>query len=243
MIQFRHWPMAAAVCLGLLGPAQAQDKQAQDKHLVVVELFTSQGCVSCAPADAFLEVLANTPGVIALSMHVDYWDYIGWKDPFASPHISHRQRAYGRSLDQRFIFTPQMVIDGATQSTGADRARVGRLIEEAAARRGAPRIVPRIERDAAGTMVVAIPPFHYSGQATVWLAVFDPSRLTAINRGENRGKTLKNVNVVREFKRIGTWRGEALTIPLPDAPPGTGRVVIVQHDEAGQIFGAAVTRP
>lgn len=240
---------STCIAIGALGmPVYAEQCSAKSPAhtLALVELYTSEGCDSCPPADKWLRsipTIRGANGVVPLSLHVDYWDYIGWKDPFASPHISHRQRAYGRSLDQRFIFTPQMVIDGATQSTGTDRARIGRLIEEAAARRGGPRLVPRIERNAAGNMVVAIPSGHYSSRAAVWLAVFDPSHLTAIKRGENRGKMLKNVNVVREFKRIGTWRGEALTIPLPDAPAGTGRVVIVQHDEAGQIFGAAVTRP
>src|SRR5690606_23996855 len=117
--------MTALFLCAAIGAAQAADRP------VVVELFTSQGCSSCPPADRFLGELAARPGVIALGLHVDYWDYIGWKDPYARRAHTERQRDYSRTLNQRYVYTPQMVINGAFQAIGSDRAAVDGLIEEA----------------------------------------------------------------------------------------------------------------
>ena len=122
--------LVLAMIAPLLG---AGPVRAADKPLTVVELFTSQGCSSCPPADAFLGELARRDDLVALSEHVDYWDYIGWKDPFASPDLTKRQHEYARLLGLRYVYTPQMVIQGADHVTGSDRAGVLRKIAEAAA--------------------------------------------------------------------------------------------------------------
>jgi len=176
---------------------------------VVIELFTSQGCNSCPPADQYLGELAKRPDVLALSWHVDYWDYIGWKDPFAQHAFTVRQRDYSRALLQRYVYTPQMVINGRLQGIGSERADIERLIAEA-----------KKERDAG-----SVPAITLSGDqvnighgpaaaANVWIAVFDPQQKTAVGRGENAGRELVEHNVVREWTRIGTYDGQPVTLKL-----------------------------
>ena len=195
--------MAAAVWA--FPPAFAGERTAP----VVIELFTSQGCNSCPPADQYLGELAKRPDVLALSWHVDYWDYIGWKDPFAQHAFTVRQRDYSRALLQRYVYTPQMVINGRLQGIGSERADIERLIAEA-----------KKERDAG-----SVPAITLSGDqvnighgpaaaANVWIAVFDPQQKTAVGRGENAGRELVEHNVVREWTRIGTYDGQPVTLKL-----------------------------
>jgi len=210
---------------------------------VVVELFTSQGCNSCPPADELLGELARKPGIIALSLHVDYWDYIGWRDPYASPASTARQRDYVKQLGLRFVYTPQMIIDGHANVAGLQRQEVLRTIEEEAADRKALRV--RFERTNGGRIV--IPGGHApEGGAAVWLAVYDGSHETEVPRGENAGRQLRNYNVVRELTQVGTWYGERLEIPLDMAPAVAegrdGCAVIVQKRPAGPVLGAAAIR-
>ena len=215
---------------------------AADKPLTVVELFTSQGCSSCPPADAFLGELARRDDLVALSEHVDYWDYIGWKDPFASPANTKRQHEYARLLGLRYVYTPQMVIQGADHATGSDRARV---LEKIAAAAALPR-VPVSARYADDRILVSVPGAEGTAggeMAAVWMAVFDRQHETPVKRGENGGRTLKNFNVVRSMVRLGTWSGQALEIPAA-MPEGNGRhpdgcAVIVQSLKTGRIIGAA----
>ena len=121
---------------------------------VVVELFTSQGCSSCPPADAYLAELAKRDDVIALSFHVDYWNYIGWKDPFSSPEAAARQRAYGRALQKRYVYTPQIVVDGRAEAVGSNRAVVSSLIKMAQA---AQKIDIDVTRNADGSADIHLP--------------------------------------------------------------------------------------
>ncbi len=252
MKRLLHWTLAAAIGLAgvwLFGPTSVLLKRAVAEidvtadspgAPVVVELFTSQGCSSCPPADAFLGELAQQPGVIALAMHVDYWDYIGWKDPFASPKLTARQRGYERSLRLRYVYTPQMVIDGRTDVVGLHRNKVLGAIEKAAkARKG---LKVRFSRDDGGKIV--IPAGHAPDDgATVWLAIFDSSHETEVPRGENAGRKLRNYNVVRKMVPIGTWRGEAMEIPFDMAAAAAsgqdGCAVIVQQGKTGIVLGAA----
>jgi hypothetical protein len=252
MARSRQWTLAAAVVLaavllfdqnsGLLKRALAEAGMAPESPgaPVVVELFTSQGCNSCPPADEFLGELAERPGVIALSMHVDYWDYIGWKDPYASPQSTARQRDYVKRLGLRYVYTPQMVIDGHADVAGLRRDEVLKTIEEAAEGRKALQV--RFERADGGKIIV--PAGHApEGGAAVWLAVYDRSHETRVPRGENAGRKLRNYNVVRELSRIGTWRGARLEIPFDmTAAAAQGRdgcAVIVQQGPAGPVLGAA----
>lgn len=210
---------------------------------VVVELFTSQGCSSCPPADAYLGELAKRPGLVALAYHVDYWDYIGWKDPFALPQSTERQRRYTAALGNHFLYTPEIVVDGRHDATGSDRAAVGKLIDEA---RAAPKIPVTVEEPQEDHYLVKLPAAEFHGSATVWMAVFDKERQTAIARGENEGRTLREFNVVRELRRLGSWDGQASQISLDwEAKPENGCAILLQADRApgdghGTILGAAV---
>lgn len=232
--------IAALLLLTMASPATAQNSASTGP--TVVELFTSQGCNSCPPADAFLGELAERNGVLALSIHVDYWDYLGWRDPFANKAFSDRQRQYSGTLAQRYVYTPQMVIDGHLQEVGSDRAAVERLLQKAQhGGRGGPSLA--MASDPRGP-AVAIGPG--SGHGTVWLVTFDRQQTTAIGRGENSGRTITYHNVVRDWRRLGDWRGEAMTLPLslPQAALGERCAVLVQKDEVGPILAAlAFDRP
>jgi hypothetical protein len=252
MARLRQWTFAAAVVLAavlLFDQNSAIPKRAlaevgvapgSPSAPVVVELFTSQGCNSCPPADEFLGELAERPGIIALSLHVDYWDYIGWKDPYASPQATARQRGYVEGLGLRYVYTPQMVIDGRVDVAGLRRNDVLRAIEKAAVGRKALQV--RFERADGGKIVV--PAGHApEGGAAVWLAVYDRSHETNVPRGENAGRKLHNYNVVRELSRIGTWRGARMEIPFDMAAAAVqgrdGCAVIVQQGPTGPVLGAA----
>ncbi|MGQ0662289.1 MAG: DUF1223 domain-containing protein [Pseudomonadota bacterium] len=210
---------------------------------VVVELFTSQGCNSCPPADAFLGELAARPGILAIGLHVDYWDYIGWKDPYAQPAHTERQRQYARALAQRYVYTPQMVIDGRFQDVGSERAAIERLIARAARDQAAtsaerPRIDLRLEGAASEVRVEG---GTFRGQASVWIAAYDRAHLTAVTRGENRGRRLANYNVVRVWRRLGAFAGSpvALALDLATIPASCDRVaILVQADGSGPILAA-----
>ena len=208
---------------------------------VVVELFTSQGCSSCPPADALLDELARQPGVLALSFHVDYWDYIGWKDPFAAAQYTERQRDYAAKLGLRYVYTPQMVIDGRHDAVGSNRGEVTRAIQQSA--KTAPAVTVSLDATEGGRATLSAGQAP-SGGATVWLVTFDDGHDTPVARGENRGRDLHNSNVVRELRALGSWTGEARTFPLDfQAARAEGRggcAVIVQQGRGGPVLGAAV---
>ena len=226
--------LAAGISAAVFSPAVG----AENKSLTLVELFTSQGCSSCPPADALLGELAKRDDVVALSVHVDYWDYIGWKDRFASPENTKRQRRYAKYLGMRYVYTPQMVIQGADHATGSDRAKVLKKID-AATKPG--RLAVRVRRHGDGFRVSV--PAGAAEEAAVWMAVFDARHDTKIKRGENSGRTLSYYNVVRAMTRIGTWSGKPLDITIKDSDmPADGRdgcAVIVQSIKTGRILGVA----
>lgn len=228
---------AASVAAMLLsGPALAGGGR------VVVELFTSQGCSSCPPADRLLGELAARDDVIALSFHVDYWNYLGWADPFSSAAATERQRAYRAALGLRYVYTPQMVIGGARQEVGSHSDKVLRAIDQA---RSDPRIPVDVARPHAATAIVTIGEGPAPARpAAVWLFAFDRQHSTTIRRGENEGVTLTNSHVVRAARRIGTWSGQRTRIELPLSMMGIdgqdGCAIIVQPDGGGRIHGAAM---
>ena len=239
---FTAFALAAALAVSIQTVAAAAEKSQgtpQGTPLTVVELYTSQGCSSCPPADAFLGELAKRNDLLALSIHVDYWDYIGWKDPFASPANTKRQRAYASKLGMRYVYTPQMVVQGAAHSTGSDRDKILALIAKA---RKSKRVAVKISRIHGGVRVT-VPGAHTTEEAAVWLAVFDTKHQTRIKRGENGGRTLSYHNVVRGMKRIGTWKGQPLDIPTGNADMSTdgrdGCAAILQSVATGRILGAA----
>lgn len=204
---------------------------------VVVELFTSQGCSSCPPADDLLAELAGRPDVIALSLHVDYWNYIGWTDPFSSRAATARQQAYRDALGLRVVYTPQIVIDGRSDVAGSQRSAVEAAIEQASARHD--RIAVTIVGDASSGHRAVLPATRLAGPATIWLAAFDREHATAVPSGENAGATLRNRNVVRELVSLGEWSGEAAELPL-DFGGRDGCAVILQQGQAGPVLGAAM---
>lgn len=230
---------ALAAALVLAPAAMAAEKNAPGRPLTVVELFTSQGCSSCPPADAFLGELAKRDDILALSVHVDYWDYIGWKDPFASPENTKRQRDYAAKMRMRYVYTPQMVIQGADHATGSDRSKVWAKIKKAAKTKRVPVAISL----AGGKLRVRVPGANTTDKAAVWLAVYGHERETEIKRGENAGRTLRYHNVVSDMIRIGTWEGQPLDIPTEVDGMGTegrdGCAVILQSLRTGRILGAA----
>lgn len=215
---------------------------------VVVELFTSQGCSSCPPADAYFGELVKRPDVIALAFHVDYWNYIGWSDPFAKPWASARQRAYRESLKTRFVYTPQIVVDGTAQVVGSDESACDRLIDAAAAKaaRG-PTIALRWRADGALAVDVgegASPPGE---PATLWLVGYDSAHTTRVLHGENEGRTLTDYHPVRSYKQLGKWAGWSAEFIVPATEVKTlgdgGIAVLLQEHGTGPILNAAQTAP
>jgi hypothetical protein len=211
---------------------------------VVVELFTSQGCSSCPPADNFLGELAQRPDVLALAFHVDYWNYIGWADPFASKLATQRQRDYSQRLALRYVYTPQMVVNGVAEGVGAEPETINPLIKAAAAD-DAPRAITLLGRAGNDRLVVHIDAGTPPEPASVWLVGFDREHTTRVLHGENEGHTLKDYQVVRSFKEIGTWNGAALNLDIAgNTVLGDGSVaVLVQLRGTGRIIGAAMLKP
>lgn len=206
---------------------------------VVVELFTSQGCSSCPPADALLEELASYPDVLPLALHVDYWDYIGWKDTFGSPQFTARQKAYAAASGHRTIYTPQMVIGGIDHVVGYVPMDVATAIERH--REAALPVVLRVTRTGDEVRVLADPMPGLPGVMIVQLVRYLPKASVTIERGENAGKTIDYVNTVVAWDQIGTWDGASaldLTVPLE----GQGAVaVLLQAEGPGAIIAAAKT--
>ena len=231
--------IAVALLAGLTAPALAGEGP------VVVELFTSQGCNTCPPADAYLGKLAKRRGVIALSFHVTYWDYLGWKDPFGSPKSTKRQRTYARQFKRGYVYTPQMVIDGQAELVGSRTGQIDRAIARAGARKD--KIAVRLVRGADGKVTAMLPARDENAKAesaTVWMVLIDREHKTKIKRGENGGKRLTYTHVVRTLRKVGAWRGEkaALELPVTETIPGRrdACVVLLQSDKTGRILGAAL---
>ncbi len=212
------------------------------KPVTLVELYTSQGCSSCPPAERFSAELDKRDDVVVLTMHVNYWDYIGWRDPFASDETTDRQRAYGRRLARGMVYTPQMVIDGVHDAVGSDRYAVNRAIAEAR-RADRLRLDIDVRSDGDGGLVVSLPGGHFDGAAIVWLARFDAEQKTSVTRGENTGRTLRTVNVVRDLRRIGSWTGAPVDFHLPASLLTAGEggrdgcAIIVQAEGPGAVLG------
>jgi hypothetical protein len=221
-------------------PADAAMELVTDPDPVVIELFTSQGCSSCPPADEFLGELAQRRDVLALAFHVDYWNYIGWSDPFSSAAATERQQAYGRHLDLRAVYTPQMVIDGTTHEVGSDRGAVASAIKNAARTQKVPVTLLNDENG----FSVHIGEGEPGTPARVWFIAFEPEAVTEVQRGENAGKRLVEYNIVENWEVIGTWDGTAIEIALPqgDEYQASACAVIVQEDPIGAIYGAAAFR-
>jgi hypothetical protein len=201
---------------------------------VVLELFTSQGCSSCPPADALLGELARRPGMIALAWHVDYWNGLGWHDPYASRFSTERQRAYAERLGTE-VFTPGLVVDGAAMLVGSDRAEV-----EAAIANAPPLRIPVAIVNGPDGAVARV---GAASEAVTGLFVaWDPMHETSVGGGENGGRRLREFRIVRAAKVLGAWDGTAREIPLPPIAPGQGATVLVQASDL-RVLGAAELAP
>ncbi len=207
---------------------------------VVVELYTSQGCSSCPPADEFLGKLAKRDDVVALSLHVDYWDYIGWKDVFASPQYTKRQHAYARAAGKRMVYTPQMVIAGQDLVVGTKPGEVGRLIK---AHSQAPdQVRLTVKRIGDVIEITAEPLADGLGDMVVQMVRFVEGETVHIKRGENAGRDLAYHNVVTEWSVLKGWNGLA-PLSLSAKIPGNDQcVIIVQAAAHGLILAAARVR-
>jgi hypothetical protein len=209
---------------------------------MVVELFTSEGCSSCPPADALLGELAQRQYVLPLSFHVDYWDYIGWKDKFADPIYTRRQYAYAEAQGSSMVYTPQMIVAGAIDVVGSDRKAVEQALKTAYTRNAMYRI--HVMREEDGRVVAEFPDAPIGVPATVWLVTYRKSEQSHVKAGENAGRNLMTFNVVRSLQKVGMWTGKATEIELkldqaaransPDAC-----ALIANQAEHGPIVAAA----
>jgi len=247
-MNFRGWITVAAVLVAgaaavgsTAQPAAASrpaSTRATPSEPVVVELFTAQGCSGCPDANRVVEAIAGEPGVIALTYAVDYWDYLGWPDTFARPEFARRQRAYQTALRLRNVYTPQVVIDGRRQVSGAEGPAVQTAVDEEAVRRVFP---PQIEFRETGDRVGVGSGRAPVGGAEVWAVVYRPGAQTVtVNGGDNRGRTVRHVNVVRTLTRLGDWTGRPVLFALPGSrEAGESVVVMVQAKGDRRILTAA----
>jgi hypothetical protein len=227
--------LLAMAAVGPVGNCLAQSLSAA--RPAVVELYTSQGCSSCPPADALLGELARLPNVVALSFHVAYWDSIGWRDRFSIPEAEQRQSQYVETLGLSSAFTPQVVIDGRRSFVGSDRRRIVAALAETR------DTIPIEAVVANGELTVTLPGRPHQSGYEVNLVAYLPEASTAVGRGENSGRTLAEFNIVRQFRRLDTWDGEAkkIQVPLDSFPTEATRVaVLLQRSQQGPIDGSIV---
>lgn len=227
----------AALCAG--GPTLS----AGDKQPIVVELFTSQGCSSCPPADKILGELSKREDVIPLTLNVDYWDYLGWRDTLGSSEHTKRQRIYAANRGTRQIYTPQMVVNGYIDVVGSRRAQVMDTLKREAATTA--RVPMRISENN-DEIIIEVgdsPSAGLAKKSTIWVMVTSPSVSVPIKRGENKGRKLTYFNVVRQMVPAGMWSGKAKRITLPkaglDMTGNRGCVALLQQGNIGKIIGAA----
>ena len=225
----RMIPTVLLAGLAFTGPAPASPPAAP----VVVELYQSQGCSSCPPANANINAIADRADVIALSFAVTYWDRLGWKDTFDDPAYTARQWDYARAGGRAQVATPQVIVNGRTAIVGSNRRQLDAAIAQARGRAPGPML-----RIANGKL--AIGPGTGAARATVWLVRYDPRiQNVAIRAGENGGRTLPHKNIVRSLRAIGTWRGSLATFAIPASPnPAYRSAILVQNGKGGAIIAA-----
>lgn len=222
------------LCLAAAGMAQAQSTS---RSAVVVELFTSQGCASCPPADDFFAELAQDPDVIPLALHVDYWDYIGWADKFADPKFTDRQKAYARMAGSRMIYTPQLIVGGLDQVEGNQPAEVEALIRRHLD--AAQGVTLTLERRGDEIVIRAAAQGAFAEPVRVQLVRFRPEETVTIERGENAGRTVTYRNIVTSWQALGDWTGEGPLALEASAPGRDPAVVILQKSGPSAILAAA----
>ncbi|MFW2586722.1 DUF1223 domain-containing protein [Sagittula sp. SSi028] len=227
----------AAVWMGLgVALAGAAPAAADDTNPVVVELFTSQGCSSCPPADKFLAELGERHDVIALAYHVDYWDYIGWKDRFASPEFTRRQKGYARARGWKMVYTPQMVVNGYEDVVGSRTEEVEALIDRHQDQTGPAKLM--VERR--GDKVVIRAQGDADGQpCDIHVIRYNPAEEVYIKRGENAGRTMNYTHIVREWDVAARWNGRGDFETEVSVAANEPVVVLLQAPKSGPILAAA----
>jgi hypothetical protein len=238
------WSGAFGVCaiIAIVRPAHADPR-------AVVELFTSQGCSSCPPADQIIGELSKDPSIIALSMPIDYWDYLGWKDTLADSRFSARQRAYSKMRGDREVYTPQVVVNGSVHVIGSDRTGIENAIGKTVKNETVMSVpVTMSLADKKINVSVAASKVPEISHGEVWICSIARSVPISISRGENRGREVTYHNVVRNVLKVGDWNGspESWTVPLENVVREgvDGAVVYVQdgsRDKPGPMLGAAYT--
>ncbi|WJR78600.1 DUF1223 domain-containing protein [Bradyrhizobium sp. NP1] len=238
------WSGALSVCaiIAIIRPAEADPR-------AVVELFTSQGCSSCPPADKIIGELAKDPSVIALSMPIDYWDYLGWKDTLADKRFSARQRAYSQMRGDREVYTPQAVINGSVHVVGSDRAGIEGAISDTSKSNGVMSVPVTMSISGKDINVsIAASEGLAASHGEVWICSISKAVPIAIERGENRGHEITYHNVVRNLVKIGDWNGGSgsWTVPLENISRDgvDAAAVYIQdgsRDRPGPMLGAAFT--
>lgn len=223
------------LCAAMLpgsGPARAQ------QNAVVLELFTSQGCSACPPADALLRELGDRPGVVALALHVDYWDYLGWTDSFGHAAFTSRQRAYNKMDGRRSVYTPQMVVQGSEMFIGHDAPSIERSIR--AHRKLPPPIDLAVAREDDRLTIAITPRVPLHGPIDIHVVHFIPSVQVEIEAGENAGRTITYSRVATEWNTVARWDGHSpIELVQEDDQTGQPVAVIVQHGGIGSVLSAA----
>jgi hypothetical protein len=238
--RFASAPIVAGFLVASFVAASAAEPRA------LLELFTSQGCSSCPAADKLLGELVADPSLVALSVPIDYWDYLGWKDTLASPAHSARQRAYAHVRGDRQVYTPQIVVNGSTHVLGSDRAAIDRAIALTDQKSGVMSVPVLLSIGGGGLSVKVESAENEHATGEVWLCPLAKAVPVDIGRGENRGRMVTYHNVVRSWVKLGDWSGaqSAWTVPLAqiESDGVDAAAVIVQegsHDKPGIILGAA----
>src|SRR6476646_10162491 len=240
-----RWSGALSVCaiVAIIRPAHADPR-------AVIELFTSQGCSSCPPADKLLGELAKDPSVIALSLPIDYWDYLGWKDTLADSRFSARQKAYSHMRGDREVYTPQVVVNGSAHVIGSDRARIESATDNTEKADGVMSVPVSMTLSGKqlNVSVAASAKGPAAAHGEVWICSISKAVPISIGRGENRGREITYHNVVRNLLKVGDWNGSSgsWTVPLENVSRDgvDAAIVFVQdgnRDRPGAMLGAAYT--
>lgn len=237
---------AVAVLLPVLaGTALAEDNSRPEG---VIELFTSQGCSSCPPADALFQEFAGNPDYVALAYHVDYWDYLGWRDKMSRPESTERQYAYMRAFGSGSVYTPQVVINGRIHVNGARRADIMDGLSELDAAGQDMRVDVSVKRSGDSLIIKTGRSSDGAGKAHLVLVYFDPPTPVGISTGENKGRTVTYWNAVSDIQIGGVWHGQAASFEMPTGKMAHngGCAVLLQamdkRGEPGPVLGAAVLR-
>lgn len=210
-------------------PSYAMDA---GSHPVVIELFTSQGCSSCPPADRLIEKYADMPGVLPLSYHVDYWDRLGWKDPFSLPESTGRQHLYSRFLGSG-LYTPQAVIQGTQDVVGSNAIALRLAVKKAGEQQNWIPVTLQLSDNELHITLPETQGIH----ANLYLIGYQKHATTSVPRGENAGRTLSHRNSVTSISRIRAWQGNEQNL-VQAIPPGDGVAVLVQSSDTGEVIGA-----